>query len=266
MEGFLITGLNVYVDDSTELFSGVTYAENFQNYTERANGSTTTRANALYDGVWSLALPLNNSIPRLNEIGMDLVNYTYGHRDATDIIRDEVGRLSFRGASGHISFNSDTGYTSASVDLHQVVDNTSVLAGYYDEDRQEIVLVGDSEFVKNSFESMELVVHPALASHFLLITVLALVPLIGTHVTTLVHRRFPAIRASSYRLGQLAFIGCYLIVFCFLCFTIEKVAPSTSVDTTSLCVIQAWCLPLGLTLILGTVTAKPGDCISFSFT
>ena len=44
---------------------------------------------------------------------------------------------------------------------------------------------------------------------------------------------------------------------CFLSFSIEKVALSTSIDTASLCVIQAWTLPLGLTLILGKVTAKP---------
>jgi gamma-aminobutyric acid type B receptor len=164
--------------------------------------------------------------------------------------------LHFQGASGHISFNNKTGYTSASVDLHQVVDNTSVLAGYYDEDKQEIVSVGDAQFVENSFESMELVVHPALASLFLLLTILALALIVGTHVGTLVFSSFPAIRASSYRLGQLAFIGCYLIVLCFLCFTIREVTTSTSVSITSLCVIQAWCLPLGLTLILGTLTAK----------
>ena len=256
MEGFLLTDLELHVANSTELDSGVTYTEYLHEYKEAVNGSTTDYANALYDGVWSLALALNNSIPRLNEIGLDLVNYTYGHREATDIIRDEVLKLSFQGASGHISFRRDNGFTSGSIPLYQIVDNYSILVGYYDEDKDELDLSKDANFIKSSFQSMELVVNPTLASFFLLSFLLVLAIIISTHVATLVHRRFPAIRASSYRLGQLAFIGCYLIVFCFLCFTIEKVAPSTSVDTTSLCVIQAWCLPLGLTLILGTVTAK----------
>ncbi|CAI8024426.1 Gamma-aminobutyric acid type B receptor subunit 1 [Geodia barretti] len=96
MDRFLLTGLKLDVANSTELVSGVTYAENFQEYEERANGSATLPANALYDGVWSLALALNNSIPRLNEIGLDMVDYTYGHREATDIIRDEVLKLHFQ--------------------------------------------------------------------------------------------------------------------------------------------------------------------------
>ena len=256
MDRFLLTGLKLDVANSTELVSGVTYAENFQEYEERANGSITLRANALYDGVWSLALALNNSIPRLNEIGLDLVDYTYGHREATDIIRDEVLKLHFQGASGHISFSKDTGFTTSSVPLHQMIDNTSVPIGNYNEETEELVIFGDGVFVESTFESMELVVHPALASLFLLIAVLALVLIISTHVATLVFSSFPAIRASSYHLGQLAFIGCYLIVLCFLCFTIREVATSTSVSITSLCVIPAWCLPLGLTLILGTLTAK----------
>ena len=257
MEGFLLTHVKLDVADySTELVSGVTYSDYFKEYKEKANGSTTEWANPTYDGVWSLALALNNSIPRLNEIGLDLVDYTYGHREATDIIREEVLKLSFEGASGHISYNNETGYTNASVDLHQLMDNTSVRVGYYDEDKEKLVLVGDAEFVENSFESMELVVHPALASLFLLVAVSVLVIVVSTHALTLVFQSFPAVRASSYRLGQLAFIGCYLILFCFLCFTVERVAPTTSVNTTSLCVLQAWSLPLGFTLILGTATVK----------
>jgi gamma-aminobutyric acid type B receptor len=66
MEGFLLTFLTLDVTNSTELVSGVTYSEYFQQYQERVNGSTTEWANPTYDGVWSLALALNNSIPRLN--------------------------------------------------------------------------------------------------------------------------------------------------------------------------------------------------------
>ena len=73
---------------------------------------------------------------------------------------------------------------------------------------------------------------------------------------TLANSKFVTIRTSSYRLGQLIFIGCYVIAVSFLCFTTYKVATTTSVNITSLCIIQAWTLPLGLTLILGTLTAK----------
>ncbi|CAI8051035.1 hypothetical protein GBAR_LOCUS27986, partial [Geodia barretti] len=173
------------------MVSGVTYSEYFQQYKEKVNGSTTEWANPTYDGVWSLALALNNSIPRLNEIGLDLVDYTYGHREATDIIRDEVLKLHFQGASGHISFSQDTGFTSGSIPLHQVMDGTSVPIGNYKEETEELVIFGDGEFVEGSFELTELVIHPALASLFLLIAFLALVLIVSTHVATLVFSSFP---------------------------------------------------------------------------
>jgi gamma-aminobutyric acid type B receptor len=218
---------------------------------------TTEWANPTYDGVWSLALAMNNSIPKLTEIGLSLSDYNYGHPDVTDIIRDEVVGLQFQGASGHISFNNKTGYTNSTVDLHQLVDNVSVLVGVYSEDTEMLEIVDKSaEFVENSFDSEELLVHPALASFFLLFTAIALVLIITAHVLTLVYRNFSAIRASSYRLGQLIFIGCYVVTLSIICFTVQKAAPTSSVNITSLCVIQAWCLPLGFTLILGTVTAK----------
>ena len=256
MEGFLLTDFHLFVGNATELESGITYAKYLQEYDERVNDSTTVFANPIYDGVWSLALALNNSIPRLNEIGLDLVDYTYGHREATEIIREEVLKVRFQGASGHISYSKDTGFTSGSIPLHQVVNNIGVMVGYYDEDKEVLILMENATFIESSFKSTEQTVHPALASLFLLLLLVTLVLISSTHILTLVFYKFPTVRASSYRLGQLAFIGCYLIALCFLCFTVQKVAPTTSVNTTYLCVIQVWSLPLGLTLILGTVAAK----------
>ena len=257
MEGFMMIHQKLNTSNNfTQLVSGLTYGEYFQQYDARVNGSTTEWGNPVYDGVWSLALALNNSIPKLSDIGLDLAAYTYGYKEATDIVRDEVVRLKFEGASGHISYSNITGYVLVSVDLNQVVDNTSVIVGYFSEDQQELLIRDGTRFVQSSFELEELVVHPALASLFLLLSFVGIVLLVTTHILTLVYHDLPAIRASSYRLGQLAFVGCYIIVVCFLSFSIEKVALSTSIDTASLCVIQAWTLPLGLTLILGTVTAK----------
>ena len=256
MEGYLLTHIKLDVANSIELVSGVTYSEYFQQYQERVNGSTTEWANPTYDGVWSLALALNNSIPRLNEIGLDLVDYTYGHREATDIIRDEVLKLHFQGASGHISFSKDTGFTTSSVPLHQVVDNTSVLIGYFDEDKEHLVLEKDAEFVDDSFPSKKVVVHPILGGSVVLITILVLALIVAVHILTLLYNKFSYIRASSYRVGQLTFIGCYMIVLCLLCFTLQKISSTPAISTTTLCVIQVWSLSLGFTLILGTVAAK----------
>ena len=257
MEGFLLTHLKLDpANNVTEMVSGISYVNFLQQYQQRVNGSTTGRANPIYDGVWSLVLALNNSLPKLNGIGLDLLDYTYGRHEATEIILEEVMQLNFTGASGHILYNRETGYTLVSINLHQVVNNDSVLIGYYSEEIQKLLFVQDAHFVESYFKLVELVVHPALAGVIVLIGIVAAVLIIIAQALTLYYRDFHAIRASSYRLGQLAFVGCYTILICFFSFTAQKLATTATVNTTLLCVIQAWSLPIGLTLILGTVTAK----------
>ena len=259
INGFLLTHTKLDVSNrSAPLVSGASFNEYYEKYKEKlVNESTTEWANPVYDGVWSLALALNNSIPRLrSELGLDLADYTFGNKQAADVIRDEVLKLRFNGASGFISFRNNTGYTSALVDLYQLIDNTSNLVGYFDENEQKLVTMEKANFVDNSFESIELLVHPALASLYLLATVVLLVLVIVTHVLTLVYHSFKSIKATSYRLSQLAFVGCYIMVNCLVCATVQQVTPSNKIDTNSLCVFQSWLLPLGVTLVLGTVTAK----------
>ena len=262
LEGYLLTHTNLTsVDNSTVLVSGITYKEYLEQYEEKVNKSaentsTTEWANPLYDGVWSLALALNNSINKLTSIGLDLSDYGYGHEDATNIIRDEVVGLNFQGASGMISFDNNTGFTNSTIDLHQVMDNVSILIGQYSEEQEALEIVGSPEFVESNFESRELLAHPALAAMFLFFTAIALLLTITAHLLTLIYHKYKDIRASSYRLSQLSFIGCYIITISTVCSTVQKALPTSSVNTTALCGIQAWCIPIGLTLILGTVTAK----------
>ena len=262
MEGHLLAHTNLTsVDNSTVLVSGVKYEEYLEQYHDKLvksgeNESISDYGNLIYDGVWSLALALNNSIHKLTSIGLDLSDYGYGHEDATNIIRDEVVGLNFQGASGMISFNNRTGYTTSTVYLYQVLDNVSILIGQYSEEQEILEIVGSPKFVKSNFESRELLAHPALAALFLFFTAIALLLTITAHLLTLIYHKYKDIRASSYRLSQLSFIGCYIITISTVCFTVQKALPTSSVNTTALCGIQAWCIPIGLTLILGTVTAK----------
>ena len=116
--------------------------------------------------------------------------------------------------------------------------------------------IGSGTYVENTFQSWEVLVYPSLAALFLLFTAIALLLIITAHLLTLIYHKYKDIRASSYRLSQLSFIGCYIITISTVCFTVQKAVPTSSFNTTALCGIQAWCLPIGLTLILGTVTAK----------
>ena len=258
MEGMLFTHVQLELtNQSSVLVSGVTYGEYLELYRERVGTNNATEwANPFYDGVWSLALALNNSIPKLREHGFELSNYTLGNPEASMIIRDEVVRLNFQGASGRMLFDNATGYTEGTIELDQLVDNSSNFVGYYAEDTDELHLIGNPDFIDGDFQSVELQVHPALATLFLLSTLIALTLIVVVHVLTLVHRDFKPIKASSYRLSQLIFIGCYALILSTIVLTIQKTSSYSSVSISSLCAIQAWCLPISLTLILGSVTLK----------
>ena len=76
------------------------------------------------------------------------MDYMYGHREATDIIRDEVFRLGSDGASGWIAYSNETGYAPAAAYLYQVVTHKYSLVGYYSEDTQQLLLVQDTIFFR----------------------------------------------------------------------------------------------------------------------
>ena len=259
MEGFLLNDFNMAPhdsDNSTILVSGITYEKYVEQLQSVVNGSLSEYTNPVYDSVWSLALALNNSIPNLDDIGLSLSDYKYGNQNATNIIRDEVLKLKFTGASGNISYDNETGFRKATVEFFQLINNDSILIGYYSEETTELQVVGSGEFIESTFESEELLVHPALASLFLFIAFIALLLIIISHFLTLTYHKSTSIRASSYRLSQLTFTGCYLLTISIVTFTVQKVAPTSTVSFISLCAIQAWFVPLGFTMILGTVTAK----------
>ena len=262
MEGTLFTHSQLeLVNTSTTLVSKITYADYIEQYRERLVGagegnSTLDWANPIYDGVWALALALNHSVPKLQEIGLDLANYSYGQLNASKIIRNEVYKLDFQGTSGRILFNNTTGYDKAAVNLHQVIKNCSHLVGNFSEDSGKLVLADKVQFIKSNFETVELLVHPALATFFLLLTFVALVLILIMHILTLVYRNFKSMKASSYRLSQLIYTGCYVLIFSIVAFSVEKSALTTSVNKPALCTMQIWCLPISLTLIVGSVALK----------
>ena len=261
LEGTLLMSTLLEVEEDLTLVSGVSYSEYIEQYQAvldgaRVNESTLDWANPVYDGVWALALALNRSLPKLNEIGLDLSNYRYGQLEASEIIRNEVYKLEFQGASGRIAFDSASGYVNVTVGLHQILANRSIPVGNFSQDIGQPVFTTEAQFIESDFETFELLVDPALATFSLLLTLLALVLIITAHTLSIVHRNFESVKASSYRLSQLVYIGCYVLVISIVVLSVEKVSPKTSVNKPALCTIQVWCLPISLTLILGSIAVK----------
>ena len=214
---------------------------------------------ALFDAMWALAVALNNSIGPLWERGHSLSNYTYGKQQYTQIIQQQMYKLNFSGVVGSaIQFNSLDGYISSESVLTQIykvsipryiVATYSTLGGLHIDPTTAV-------FVSTSFDEEHVLVSLPLAATVIVVDAIAALLVLGIHVVNTVHRNHKAIKASSSRLNHFAYIGCYIILLATLLYTIKETFPISIGAKTVLCNAFAWTLAIGVTLVLGTVTAK----------
>ena len=75
------------------------------------------------DATWALALSLNNSIPHLNKRGMSLSEYKYKRPEITQLVREELLKLSFEGMRGRVEFSENTqdGANVTLFNIHQLL-------------------------------------------------------------------------------------------------------------------------------------------------
>ena len=72
----------------------------------------------------------------------------------------------------------------------------------------------------------------------------------------IVYRKYTTIKASSYRLNQFIFVGCYLVITSAVLYTISESIKLHTTAQTGLCNTVLWTANMGLTLILATVCLK----------
>ena len=111
MERVFILDYRLYVENDTELVSGVNYSEYQRLYTDRlkefANAANenlqkNVYANTLYDQVWAFGLAINNSLMSIKSQNLSLKDYGLGKRMSalSNILNNELKHVTFQGASG----------------------------------------------------------------------------------------------------------------------------------------------------------------------
>ena len=209
-----------------------------------------------YDAVWALAMGLNSSVHLLEEINRNLSNLSVYWSAASEIISDQVSNVRFPGTSGHVSFDSATGPDVGTVvDILQLDKGTALYLGYYSASSNMTLNITGGMFIKDSFDVKFNTLHPAVTAISALITTVALAFLIAFHVATVYYRDEPAVKASSPRLSNLIFIGCYFLIIA----TIMRIAQDSVTDETTskqFCICYIWFLNNGCTLVFGTLLVK----------
>jgi hypothetical protein len=224
-----------------------------------------------YDAVWAMALALDRAEPDLMRLqNVTLSEYKYGAPQATALIRHRLSLLDFEGLSRRIMFRNETHDTTTIIDIYQIAYNSlthtsnSSLVGSYTP--SGLTISPSARFVAGSFEMVQESVHPA-ATVILVLLVLLCTGCVATlHILFIYHCNSSPIRASSPRLTQLIFSGCYLIMllaFFLVLITsrwvvslFEPMSRNHMIVYGMFCCVSAWNISAGYTLILSSLVVQ----------
>ena len=266
LEGVFLLEYRLSVKNTTMLYSGWSYGEFRQRYVEKLlqYGKNRTdhvheslHANTLYDQVWTFALAINASLPSIVSQNFTFKDYRIGHTKAiTDILKSELKRLSFQGASGWIQFN-DHQEVPSFIDIFQFQKRTLVKIGVYDPFRKNVSFSMENfaEYIpRDSFETFYEVLPPWLGGLMLTAQVI-LVCIISVNMVLLVlWREKSEIKASSPVLSLLIIVGCYFLCIApILTVLLRTFVLKDAVLLEFLCNTKFWSESIGLDLIFATL-------------
>ena len=180
----------------------------------------------LYDQVWALALALNKSLPVLKMRNLFIDNYTIGQREVTDVIEQQLGNLSFQGASGWIEFNQYRSISSP-VEVFWVFGNGSYnTVGIYTPLKSSDFHINlDYNYLLSTRIFSSQMTYISLPAAILLYILSGAVIMFTTVqlILYLHYRHHKIIKATSPYLSLLIFLGCYLLCLAAFCMvTIQK--------------------------------------------
>ena len=106
------------IKNSTILVSSLTYSAYLEKLAQEFNEVKTLYgmqeimhswvrwASVSHDEIWALALAINNSLQILKSKNLSIDSYTIGEHETTSVIAEELGKVSFQGASENVKFTN----------------------------------------------------------------------------------------------------------------------------------------------------------------
>lgn len=233
----------------------------FKEMYQKSSSQENIYAMAFFDATWAFLMALNASINTI-----DLSSYKFGQQDATDWIREELYNLDFEGLSGRVRFNRATGRVLQNASIFWLNETDTTKFAYYsrDKDRDEggIFLFTENNvsftFVKSNFDKNILAAPKLLVSVVLLLSVLGFILTFLLNAFTCIYRNMTSVKASSVKLNQVAFIGCYIHVVSII-FAVLIYGFSDEINQHTVCKIQHvldFSITVGLTILFGAISVR----------
>ena len=231
-----------------------TFEELYENRTRQASDIEPTTL--FYDAVWSLVLALNAT-------ATDLGSYGYGKPNITDLIATKLTSSSFEGLSGKVQFNKTTGHVDQNAQFFVITTANRTLYSYYNEESNNITLydppqVNGSVFIKGTFDEVVLTAPKPLVYFILLLLLFGFLLTLALNVATCAYRKIGSVKASSTKLSQVAFIGCYFQALSLL-FAVLIYGFTDMINRDAVCILQQLLditLSVGLTVLLGAICVR----------
>ena len=186
-------------------------------------------------------------------------DYTLGNTESiSNIIKDELNRLDFQGATGRIKFDENRSIPS-SVDIMQIQDGTAVLVGVYDPFHNNIIR--QTDFPENvpddTFQTFYILLPPWLGGCILVVQIILLCLITINTVLLLWWREESEIKASGPILSIPIMVGCYLLCAAPIILAVKETIIVHNVTLlTFLCILKLWSLSIGIDLIFATLLLR----------
>ena len=262
LEGVYLLEYRLLVNDSTELYSGWSYGEFRQRYKERLieeerinqEPQESDYANLLYDQVWTYALAINNSFDSIASQNLSFGNYKIGNtKTISNILKREIKKLSFQGASGKIEFSKKQEVPSF-IEIYQFQNGTEVFIGMYDPFEQKVTFSNYGHIPADGFETVYSLLPSWLGGCMLTAQTLLFCLITVNMLLVICWRTEKDIKASSPSLSILIMLGCYLLcVAPFLSITQRMITVKNKILFSFMCSVNTWFESIGLDLILATL-------------
>lgn len=241
-------------DEEVSTESGISLSTFQHLYTERlGDQAASSFAPSIFDAVWSFAKALNASADHI-----DLSTYRQGQQNATDIIEEQFQELEFEGLSGRIEFNESTGRINQNVNLFVIRDANRTFSGYYSIHNESLVGISQDIFISDQFELVAVTPPKPLVYVMMVIILIALTLAVSLNIITCVFRERKSIKASSIKVNQVIYFGCYVLILSLI-FAVVNQGFTNMIPWSVFCTLEQlidFSFSIGLTLIFAGICAR----------
>ena len=255
--------------NSSTTVTGKSYETYLQEYNELLSSKPeiTTEAsksniyaNALHDSIWAVALSLNTSLSEVRDylVLTEQRNETYfklvTQKRVSQIVGRKLANISFPGLLGHISFDSEH-QTQLPITLYQIIDGQYKKLGIYkpDENRTYYENYPPSRIPSDKLDRVYILL-PAPVGALLMVGLVActLLTILNTFLFVF-YRKEREIKATSFSLSMIIFLGCYLM---YTGTGVHIIVNGRPFHDNVVCLAEIWTIYVGTDLTFSTILVK----------